>query len=368
MPGFNRLMPVRVLMIWTIQYDPTTTKSPTTADTIVFLACSICFVSPLPAPRITANPPKIKSTKLMTPARTKALKTTVDRSSPKELTDDGRMFSNLTGAAKIRSMDVVYTGVVKIAIEKELQQFFATKRNEAEHVDASLTSLVDAIAEFTLRPAKRLRPHLVQLAFSSFHSQPITNNQQLISAMLAVELFHTFVLIHDDIMDQDETRRGGPTMHKMLGTNMAILAGDLVLVWADECISKVQSRKSKVESIYQHMKEEVMYGQVLDIAKHKDQDKINELKTAWYSVVRPLQIGAALAGATEQTLSALADYGVPVGKLFQLKDDLMDKEISQDDFNKKIIPLQKQVDRALGAFSDAGQLSEFAGFVLERTS
>ncbi len=258
----------------------------------------------------------------------------------------------------------------QVFVGKELASFFEKKKKAARVIDPSCLLLVEQITEFTLRPSKCIRPYLVSLGYATRNSQPATRNPQLISAMLGVELFHTFSLIHDDIMDEDDQRRGGPTMHKQLGISLAILAGDLALVWSDELINKTHHEKAI--RLFGEMKEEVILGQMLDVMKqcgHKNisQDKINELKTAWYSVVRPLQIGASLAGATGKTLKNLSRYGVPVGKLFQLKDDLMDKETTQKQFDQQIVPLQKEVKEALSALSNSKELADFARFVIERT-
>jgi geranylgeranyl diphosphate synthase type I len=258
-----------------------------------------------------------------------------------------------------------------LSLEEQLVSFFKNKKKAAQAIDPSCLPLVEQIADLTLRPSKRMRPYLVGLGYGKKTRIPHT----LLSAMLAVELFHSFALIHDDIMDEDDQRRGGPTVHVQVGISLAILAGDLALVWADELMNKTHHEKAI--RLFSTMKEEVAFGQALDVMhqsgyKNIAQDKINELKTAWYSVVRPLQIGAVLAGADQDHLNGLADFGVPVGKLYQLKDDLMDKEITQKEFDQKILPLQKEAQDALDLL-DAPQetktsLADLARFVIERTT
>lgn len=287
-------------------------------------------------------------------------------------------------------LEYVLDQQVKV-VNKTLKTFFAEKLANATQLDINCRELVSQIESLTMRGGKRMRPFLCWLGFQS-HSSLITHHSSpdLISAMMSLELFHSFALIHDDIMDEDVKRRGGPTVHEYFklsavscqlsakksvhfGTSMAILAGDLALFWADELMHK--TRNFEALSIYDRMKEEVAHGQTLDVLglqAHKpiEKSKIDELKTAWYSVVRPLQIGAALAGARQSRLAAFERYGVPVGKLFQLKDDLIDREITQKEFDKQVPRLQKQAKLALGQLKTSSKakalLAEFALFVTAR--
>lgn len=290
----------------------------------------------------------------------------------------------------------------QVLVEKMLSSFFKKKEITARTIDPLCVPLVEQIADLTLRPSKRIRPLLVKLGYKTQgtenESEGIVKN--LFTTMMAVELFHSFALIHDDIMDEDVERRGGPTIHEFFkskikgsfekikdkqrskavnpvryGESMAILAGDLALVWADECMQNTQNEEAI--RLFCKMKEEVAFGQALDAMKQNGyikipQDKINELKTAWYSMVRPLQIGAALAGASGKTATILAQFGVPVGKLFQLKDDLMDKEITEIEFNQQILPLQKEAKTALDPLNAPLEtktaLANLIRFVIERST
>lgn len=287
---------------------------------------------------------------------------------------------------------------VKSEVELELKIFFREKRQVASTVDSRCAELVDVIADMTLRGGKRIRAYLVWLGHQTARESKVRSktSQELLQSMVALELFQTFALIHDDIMDEDTVRRCGPTVHehfkvkslplkvksaKHFGLSMAILVGDLALIWADELMEKGKidptslrfrgARKSKVKSekIYHRMKEEVIYGQTLDaIQMHQmadvPQQKINELKTAWYTVIRPLQIGAALGGAAQETLDTLAEFGKPVGLLYQLKDDVFDRQLSEADFQKQSKPLLREPLYALGSLKlSSVTRAEFDGFV-----
>ncbi|MBI3576527.1 polyprenyl synthetase family protein [Candidatus Gottesmanbacteria bacterium] len=281
-------------------------------------------------------------------------------------------------------------------IAENLASFFTEKKVAVRRIDGLCVAIVEQVADLTLRPSKRIRPFLVGLGYEMVKGKRKKEkgalDETVLSAMLAIELFHSFALIHDDIMDEDVERRGGPTVHEQFrlsavsfqlsakktahfGESMAILAGDLALVWAEELMNKTDNEKTI--RLFSKMKEEVAFGQVLDVMhqagyKNIAQDKINELKTAWYTVVRPLQIGAALAGASEATLTVLARFGVPVGKLFQLKDDLMDNQITQKKFDQQVVPLQKEAHIALAGLKISHELKtsleDLARFVIERTS
>ncbi len=170
----------------------------------------------------------------------------------------------------------------------------------------------------------------------------------------AMELFHAAALVHDDIIDASDTRRGKPAMHRALeamhrdgqwvggaeswGTSAAILAGDLLLNWADDRMllaCRGAEHGDAVHDAYRRMREEVTFGQYLDVleeaawirqAPESLLDRAHTVavyKSAKYSVEAPLTLGALLAGASVAQLGALAGYGLPVGVAFQMRDDLL---------------------------------------------
>ncbi|MEK7141716.1 MAG: polyprenyl synthetase family protein [Patescibacteria group bacterium] len=302
---------------------------------------------------------------------------------------------------------------VKKTVDREFQHFFTTKRIEAKNIHPETIQLVDQIADLTSRGGKRTRAFLVWLGYQSVIARSEsssdaaiskkyeiaspsewTRNDMVLHAMMGIELFQSFALIHDDIIDEDAMRRGSPTVHeyfksevlspksnvkdaKHFGESMAILAGDLALAWADELMGKVKSLKLKVKSdeIYQKMKEEVIFGQSLDVLAaaglpSADRAAINRYKTAWYSVVRPLQIGACIAGAEEKTMEAFVPYGLAVGEGYQLRDDFLDGAISQGTFQTQSTTYENQATQAAHAIRAsvgvAALLTDFARFALNR--
>ena len=141
---------------------------------------------------------------------------------------------------------------------------------------------------------------------------------------------------------------------------MAILAGDLALVWADELMGKAGEM-----NIYTQMKQEVIFGQSLDVMRKQKKIGISKhlidvYKTAWYTVIRPIQIGAAIAGADEKTIESFVPYGLVVGEAYQLRDDFLDGEISEEEF-------QKKAKKLVVPKSATMLFTDFANFVLERS-
>ncbi|MGW2819002.1 polyprenyl synthetase family protein [Streptomyces sp. NPDC001415] len=194
---------------------------------------------------------------------------------------------------------------------------------------------------------KRLRPLLCVTGWKAAggHGTP----RALVGVAASLEMFHAFCLIHDDVMDDSGSRRGAATIHRRLalhhgqgrsrsaaervGTNCAILVGDLALAWSGELLHAAGLNPAQLGAVLplvDDMRSEVMYGQYLDVTAAgrptTDVDRalrIARYKTAKYTVERPLHIGAALARAPLPVYEALSAYALPVGEAFQLRDDLL---------------------------------------------
>lgn len=269
---------------------------------------------------------------------------------------------------------------VKQEVDAELRRFFAGKRKEAERVHPALVELVDQVADVTVRGGKRIRPFLCRVGYAAVTRDKghVTGKMPrvLLSAMLGLELFQTFAIIHDDIMDEDKQRRGGPTIHEQSGVNIAILSGDLALAWADEEMMNA-AKVPTLLILYQKMKEEVMYGQTLDVMRSNgvggiEKSRVDELKTAYYSVVRPLQIGSVLAAGNDRILHVWERYGVAVGKLFQLRDDVLDGTVAEEAFARYARGLEREAHEALETLAASDEpkqlLIDFVQFVQNRNS
>ncbi|WP_258528184.1 polyprenyl synthetase family protein [Streptomyces sp. NBRC 110611] len=195
---------------------------------------------------------------------------------------------------------------------------------------------------------KRLRP---QLCVAGWHAGGGRGNSSAVLCVAAaLELFQAFALIHDDVMDASDLRRGRPTAHRALaaayidgggrssraearGLSAAILLGDLALVWSDDLLHSagLDARAlTRILPLVDIMRSELAYGQYLDLLStdHLSDDveaalKVVRYKTAKYTVEWPLRIGAVLAGATPDVLDACSAFALPLGEAFQLRDDLL---------------------------------------------
>jgi geranylgeranyl diphosphate synthase, type I len=203
------------------------------------------------------------------------------------------------------------------------------------------------VREFVLGPGKRLRSLFCYWGWRGAAEQhPGVSEQTVLDVAASLELFHAFALIHDDIMDASDTRRGHPSLHRSLGElhqtsrwpgapdrvgpALAILAGDLCLVWSDQLVDSggcAADRWPKVRSLLHRMRTELVIGQYLDLlgqdSSVADALRIIRLKSGKYSVERPLHLGALLAGAGHEVLRAYTAFALPLGEAFQLRDDLL---------------------------------------------
>lgn len=206
-----------------------------------------------------------------------------------------------------------------------INNYLDNKIKWAKTIDSKSAFLIKIIKEFINRGGKRLRPAIFYFAYKSY-SQTKLDNILLLSSVF--ELFHTFALIHDDIIDQSDQRRGKKTIHKQYNLATAILTGDLALILADEIFStQIENmqlkNKQKIIEIYNEYKQEIILGQYLDYIKAKDILKIMKLKTANYSFVKPALIGLSIAGVDNYQINKWKDILTEIGILFQLKDDYL---------------------------------------------
>nr|WKN36796.1 polyprenyl synthetase family protein [Tunicatimonas sp. TK19036] len=188
---------------------------------------------------------------------------------------------------------------------------------------------------------KRLRPVLTLLAYQLFRDEDPT--ETILTPALAVEVFHNFTLMHDDIMDQAPLRRGKATVHTRWSPSVAILSGDVMLVKAYEMLLDVHSdRLSEVLKGFNQCAAEVCEGQQWDM-NFEDQSAVAEsdyldmirLKTA-VLLGFSLQLGGMLAGANKQSQQQLYQFGEKIGVGFQLMDDWLDVYADQGKFGKQV--------------------------------
>lgn len=221
-------------------------------------------------------------------------------------------------------------------VDRRLARIFAERSSELAKLDVRLPLLGEAVGDLSLRGGKRLRAVLVAAGFVS--AAPHADIEPAICAGAAFELLQTYFLIHDDWMDGDTLRRGGPTAHvalartlgsAQLGAWAAILAGDYAVALAQGELMNAAGRPEIVLATLRQFAEiqtDTVCGQFLDItgaAADGSEYLLEELKTCSYSVRGPLLIGAILGGASPELLEACRHFARPIGIAFQLRDDLL---------------------------------------------
>lgn len=233
-------------------------------------------------------------------------------------------------------------------VQAALDAFLAEQAERLAPLGPDAALLLDQ-ARTSTEGGKRFRAAFCYWGHRAVAGEPAdaAEEEALVRACAALELLHASALVHDDYMDASDTRRGRPATHRALaehhraqgwrgdpaqyGAAAAILLGDLLLTWADELLRTAgfpPGPTAAAMRIFDLCRSEVIAGQFLDVsvqargrADVATAMTVLRYKSAKYSIERPLHIGAALAGADEETLAALTAYGLPLGEAFQLRDD-----------------------------------------------
>lgn len=194
--------------------------------------------------------------------------------------------------------------------------------------------------EYTLAAGgKRVRPQLAMIASQLFGGK----DEEVLPAALALEVFHNFTLLHDDVMDKADVRRGRPTVHVKWNENTAILSGDQMLIEAYKLLSGVPADKlPKVLQLFNQMATEICEGQQYDVDFESQEHvtieeylKMIRLKTS-VLLANALQTGAYIAGADKQAQEALYEFGINIGLAFQIQDDILDVWSDPKTFGKAV--------------------------------
>ena len=233
------------------------------------------------------------------------------------------------------------------AINTSLAQFFEQESGSLRQIGGELNPVADSLGRFLLDTGKRLRPLFATIGFLGAGGEL---SPEIIRATASLELVHVCALIHDDVMDASDTRRGAPAIHKQFqaqhsreglhgsgeqfGMAAAILLGDLALIWAAKALHESGApSQSILRSLpfYDEMRVELMAGQYLDIYEQalasesvERSLKVARYKSGKYSIERPLHFGASLnAGFLPTVIEIYSRYGLPLGEAFQLRDDVI---------------------------------------------
>ena len=235
------------------------------------------------------------------------------------------------------------------AVADRLADFLAGKHAMLAEISPDTLVLIDSIKAL-VTGGKRMRALLCYWGWRGAGGAP--DSPEIIMAGAALELFQAAALIHDDIIDRSDTRRGGPSVHRQFGTlhrsngwaldeerfgyAAAILTGDLCLSFSEEMFAAIGAGAgSRARAVFNIMRAEVMAGQYLDILEEVSgptkphqtavdrASAIIRYKSAKYSSEHPLVLGGALAGGTTELLAGYSAFALPLGEAFQLRDDVL---------------------------------------------
>lgn len=248
---------------------------------------------------------------------------------------------------------------IRQQIDKNLALFMEkVKKDYKLHLVSPL--LYESLREFSLRPGKRIRPLLLILSYKGYTTESKTN-PSLYNASTCIELLHNFMLIHDDIIDQSDLRRGKPTLHRILqktvktpdlerlGCNLGIIAGDILYAFAIDAFLAIKESPQRKERALKYFIQTAAFtamGEFIDTVHGEERvQKIQEedvflnysLKTARYTFDCPMVVGAILAGAPEKDIKKLSELGLHVGQAFQIQDDIIGIFDSQKNIGKSIL-------------------------------
>ncbi|MBV8932619.1 MAG: polyprenyl synthetase family protein [Kutzneria sp.] len=225
--------------------------------------------------------------------------------------------------------------------ETRMRDFLAAERTKWRRIDPRACVPVDAVSDLLAAGGKRIRPTFCISGYLAAGGLP--EDESVVSAAVALELLHACALIHDDVMDDSTQRRGRPTVHtkysaghrdfrwkgeaRRFGESVAILAGDLALVYSDKFMAEAPP---SVTAVWTELRTELIIGQYMDIGSAAETSTDPELarwiavaKSGRYTILRPLVIGAVIAGQPE-LVETFTEYGTALGEAFQLRDDVLD--------------------------------------------
>jgi geranylgeranyl diphosphate synthase type I len=230
---------------------------------------------------------------------------------------------------------------VAARVDERIDRLFDAEIRRWRALDANLVEPLRSLRRLVAAGGKRLRPAFCFWGFVGAGGSP--DDHRVIDTGAAFELLHAFALVHDDIMDGSDTRRGEVTAHvefgerhvdgtwrgeaRRFGEGVAILIGDLSHVYADVLLDGAHT---DVAPIWHELRLELNVGQYLDLlgTARADRDpavarRIARYKSGKYTIERPLHVGAALAGRLDDLSAPLSAYGDPLGEAFQLRDDVL---------------------------------------------
>ena len=254
------------------------------------------------------------------------------------------------GSDTARTVEGIETDL-PAAVTAELDRFLAARREVCADLAPEFVDAVDDLSAMALGGGKRLRPTFAWWGWRAADGPTVgeTSPEVVLRVVSALELIQACALVHDDLIDDSDLRRGIPTVHarwtarhrerawigepERLGAAIAILVGDLALAWSDDMLRGAgldAGTLGRAAPVWDAMRTEMLAGQFLDVVGHATDLatpegvlRISRYKTAAYTIERPLHLGAAIAGAGDDLVGALRRFGTDLGIAFQLRDDLL---------------------------------------------
>jgi len=249
---------------------------------------------------------------------------------------------------------------MKKQIDRSLAVFLAKAKKEYNFqlIDPIL---YDSIKDFVLREGKRIRPILLICSYKGYSRQNRRLNPSIYYVSTCIELLHNFMLVHDDIIDRSDLRRGKPTMHRLLmkaahhpeaerlGGDLAIVAGDIIYALAIDAFLSIKEDHQRKEQALKYFIQTAVFtamGEFIDTlhgvrsvaaVSEKDIFLNYALKTARYTFDCPLVVGAILAGAPKKDIKTLAEFGLLIGEAFQIQDDIIGIFDTEKNIGKSVL-------------------------------
>jgi geranylgeranyl diphosphate synthase type I len=261
-------------------------------------------------------------------------------------------------------------GAVRELVDPVLERFLGERRAEVAAMDEHAAVLVDELVRLVAAGGKRIRPALCLWAYRGAGGR---EGEPILRACAALELLHTSAIVHDDVIDRSDERRGVAATHVRFakeappgvdpdgfGAAGAILVGDLALVLSEQLLRTSgfpDDRLGRAMTRFDRMRAEMAAGQFLDVSGTEDRARVAALKTGSYTAEGPVLVGCALARAGSSTEGALRVYARLVGEAFQLRDDVVDGDPSPDASSE----IGRRIEGAIDALAGAAIRADAAG-------
>jgi geranylgeranyl diphosphate synthase, type I len=247
----------------------------------------------------------------------------------------------------------------KAEINEEIESYIALISANVDKDDHFLQEAIGNINDVVMSGGKRIRGALLWTGYLSCGGEDTVSARR---AAAGIEFIHSYLLVHDDIMDRDNVRHGVKTLHARyqdfatqyfvgtdslhFGNSQAIILGDLLCAWGNDCIFSVDLPREQVQKAIKRMQHIVyrtgvgqmrdMYFEYKGIASESEILAMYKDKTARYTIEGPLHVGALLAGAGDEFLAILSDYAIPLGVAFQLQDDILGMYGNEEEIGKAV--------------------------------